>query len=184
MFGYGSFATYGGINLDLLGGTNASLIVSLVIRLCVGFGWYRMFQRTGHKGWHAFVPILGPFVAFRMVWDDFSWAAIFGMTTFIAWVSALGVSHPIIGACAVINLIMWWFMALLTARAFQVSTFFGLLYGCIPWAGVPIMAFHPAAAYQGPWSSDPEAEQNLSKQERKKRRKKAAKAAKAQGNKQ
>lgn len=183
MFGLGFSAAYGSIKLDFLGGASAALLYSLVVRIAVGVGWYRLFERTGQKGWYAFVPILGPYTAFRLVWDDFSFAAIFGMTTFVAWINAVGISHPIINACAVVNFILWWFMALLMARSFQVNTFLGLLYGGIPWLGVPVLGFYPVVSYRGPWSSDPEADQNLTAQERKKRRKKAAKAAKQQGSK-
>lgn len=178
MFGIGLARAYAGLNIEMLGGTSAALLVSLMTRLLVGIGWYRLFEKAGVKGYLAFVPILGPYNAFKLVWDDFSMSAIFGATTFIAWISALGIDHPVIGACAVINFILWWLMALLTARAYQVTTIVGLIYGSIPWLGAPLIGFWPAGGYIGPWSSDPEAEQNLSAQERKKRRKKEAKAAK------
>ena len=179
MFGLGMAQAYAGLSFDFLGGASAALLYSLVVRLMVGIGWYRMFKRAGKNPILAFVPILGDYIAFRMVWDDFSFAAIFGCTTFVAWVNAVGVDHPIINACAIVNFIMWCIMALLSSRAFQTNMVLGFLYGGIPWFGVPLMAFWPASNYQGPWSSDPEADQNLTSQERKKRRKKAAKAAKA-----
>lgn len=179
LFGIGLAKAYGGITIDFLGGTSAALLYSLAVRILVGIGWYQMFKRAGKTPYFAFIPVLGPYTAFRMVWDDFSFAAIFGCTTFIAWCNAVGVDQPIVNACAVVNFIMWWLMALLSTRAFQTNLFLGFLYGSIPWFGVLLMAFWPAANYQGPWSSDPENEQNLTSQERKKRRKKAAKAAKA-----
>ena len=57
----------------------------------------------------------------------------------------------------------------------------GFLYGGISWLGVPPDGLLACRELQsGPWSSDPEADQNVSAKERKKRRKKAkAKAAAA-----
>lgn len=179
MFGLGLANAYGNLTIDFLGGTNATLLVAIATRIFVGIGWVRLFQRAGIPSYLAFVPIVGPYQAFRMVWDDFSFAAIFGCTTFIAFVDALGVEFPIIRACAVVNFILWWLMALLTSRCFQVNFIVGFLYGSIPWMGALLMGFWPAGGYKGPWSSDPEADQNLSAKELKKRRKKAAKAEKA-----
>lgn len=179
MFGLGLNSTYGMYNIDFLGGTSATLLVAIATRLLVGIAWFRMFQRVGIKPYLAFVPIVGEYQAFRMVWDDFSFAAIFSCTTFVAFIDSLGVQHPIIRACAVINFVMWWLVALLTSRAFQVNYIVGFLYGGVSWLGALLMAFWPAGSYIGPWSSDPEADQNVSAKERKKRRKKQAKAAKA-----
>lgn len=174
MFGIGLAAAYGSYTIDIFGGTSAALIYTLIVRLFVGIGWWRLFQNAGKRPHLAFIPIVGAYQAFRMVWDDFSFAAIFGTTTFIAWTAAVGVDHPIINACAVINFIMWWIMALLTAKCFDTNIILGLLYGGIPWFGVPLMGFWPAADYKGAWSSDPGAEQNLTKTQQKKRRKRAA----------
>ena len=178
MFGIGLYDVYSPYVLDFLGGTNAALLVALAYRLLVGVGWYRLFELAGKPGWRAFVPILGPYQAFRLVWDDFSFAALFGMSTFIAFVHALGVKHGIINAFAVFNFIMWWFMALLTGRAYGTGMILSFIYGGIPWLGAILLGFWPNARYKGPWSSDPEADQNLSSKELKKRRKKAAKEAK------
>ena len=175
MFGIGLYNAYSPYTIDFLGGTNAALLVALATRLLVAVGWYQLFEKAGKPGWMAFVPIVGPYQAFRLVWDDFSFAALFGMSTFIAFVSALGVDQPIINAFAIFNFIMWWFMALLTARAYGVGMLLGFLYGGVPWLGSILMGFWPNGRYKGPWSSDPEADQNLTAQERKKRRKKAAK---------
>ena len=92
---------------------------------------------------------------------------------------AIGVTNSVIHACAIINFVLWWLMALLTSLAFQVNMFVGFLYGGISWLGSLLMGLWPSASYKGPWSSDPEADQNLTAKELKKRRKKAAKAAKA-----
>lgn len=178
MFGIGFYSAYSAYTFDFLGGINASLIAALFIRLLVGIGWYRLFDLAGKEGYFAFIPFLGSYTAFRLVWDDFSFAAIFSATTFLAFVNAVGVDFGIINACAVINFIMWWFMALLTARAYRVSMVLGFLYGGIPWLGVILLSFWPSARYIGPWSSDPEADQNLSSKELKKRRKREAKEAK------
>lgn len=178
MFGIGMARAYEGFSIDLLGGASAALLVSLATRLLVGIGWYRLFERAGIKGYLAFIPIVGPYNAFRLVWDDFSLAAIFGATTFVAWVNAVGVEHPIVGAFAVVNFILWWALALLSTRAYGTGMFLGFLYGGLSWLGVPLMGFWSRGSYQGAWSSDPEADQNLTPKERKKRRKKAAKKAK------
>ncbi|MDI9589565.1 MAG: hypothetical protein QM302_00710 [Acidobacteriota bacterium] len=181
MFGLGLAGAYGNLTIEALGGASAALLVSLATRLLVGIAWYRMFQLAGKRGYLAFIPLVGPYTAFRLAWDDFSMAAIFSATTFVAWVNAVGVVHPVVGACAVINFILWWFMALLTSVVFQTNMILGFVYGGIPWAGGLLIALWPSASYKGPWSSDPEADQNLTSQERKKRRKKAAKEAKKQG---
>ena len=177
MFGIGMAAAYGGYKIDFLGGASGALLVSLATRLAVGIAWFQMFNRTGKNGLYAFVPIMGPYMAFRMVWDDFSFAALFGMTTFVAWIDAVGVTHPLITACAVFNFIMWWVFAILSSRAYGTGVILTLLYGGVPWLGSLLVALWPSAHYKGAWSTDPEAEQNLTSQERKKRRKKAAKAA-------
>lgn len=178
MFGLGMYSTYSVYQIDAFGGINAALLVALFTRILVGIGWYQQFSRSGKKGYLALIPIVGPYHAFRLVWDDFSWAALFGMTSFIAFVNAVGVQYGIITACSIFNFIMWWFMALLTTRAYGTSMILGFLYGGIPWLGVMLTGFWPSASYRGPWSSDPEADQNVSNAERKKRRKKAAKSAK------
>ena len=55
--------------------------------------------------------------AFRMVWDDFSFAANLCAAPPLSHSSMPLVSqHPIINACAVVNFVMWWFMALLTSH--------------------------------------------------------------------
>ena len=178
MFGIGLYNAYSSLVIDALGGTNASLLVALTIRLFVGIGWYMLFEKAGKKGIMAFVPFYGPYTAFRLVWDDFSFAFIFAATTFIAFVNAVGVDYSIIYACSVVNFLLWWFMALLTSRAYDVSIMLSFIYAGIPWFGALLIGFWPSAHYKGPWSSDPENEQNLTAQERKKRRKKAAKEAK------
>lgn len=178
MFGIGLYKAYSSLTFDALGGTNASLLVALTIRLLVGVGWYQLFEKAGKKGYTAFIPFFGPYQAFRLVWDDFSFAAIFAATTFIAFVNAVGVEYGIISALAIVNFILWWFMALLTSRAYDVSMMLSFIYAGIPWFGSLLIGFWPSGHYKGPWSSDPENEQNLTAQERKKRRKKAAKQAK------
>lgn len=181
MFGIGLYTAYGQFSIA---GINGALLVALFTRLAVGVGWYRLFDRAGKNPIHAFVPMLGPYVAFRLAWDDFSFAAIFASTTFVAFVAAVGIDFPIVNACAVINFIMWWFIQLLTCRAFNFSYFLGFISAGIPWASVPLMGFWPTGgAYHGAWSTDPEADQNLSAAERKKKRRKAEKEAKKQGNK-
>ena len=171
------------LTIDWLGGTSVALIVSLVIRLIIGIGWYRLFERVGEKGYKAFIPVYGPYKAFRMVYDDFSFAAIFGMTCFIAWVNCI-VAEPngIVMACAVANVVLWWVMALLTCRAFSVSMLIGCVYGVLPWAGALILGFGYWSEYVGAWTSDPDGAQPQTREERlaaKKARKKAAKAEKA-----
>jgi hypothetical protein len=180
MFGLGMFNAYGSYVISWLGGMNASALVAIVTRILVGISWYFMFKRAGvQKPYLAFVPIVGPFTAFRLVWDDFSMAAIFASTTLVAFVDAMGIDHPVIRACAIANFIMWWLMALLTSIAYKASLFFGFLYGGVPWLGSFLFAFWPSLEYKGAWSTDPEADQNLTPQERKKRRRKAERAAKA-----
>ena len=174
MFGIG-MSNYSVYVFDFLGGTNAALIYALLTRFLVGIGWYQLFERSGRKGYKALIPIVGPYTAFRMVWDDFSFAALFGMTTFIAFCDAVGVDNGVITACSYYNFIMWWIMALLTARSFGTTMILGFIYGGVPWFGALLMGFWPSAHYKGAWSSDPEADQNLSSAERKKRRKKAEK---------
>ncbi|MBP3894638.1 MAG: hypothetical protein J6D34_11445 [Atopobiaceae bacterium] len=178
MFGIGLYETYSSVVIEALGGTNAALLVAIAIRVLVGVGWYMLFEKAGKKGFTAFLPLYGPYQAFRLVWDDFSFAAIFAATTFIAFVHAIGVDHSIINAFSVVNFLLWWFMALLTSRAYDVSIMLSFIYAGIPWFGALLIGFWPSGHYKGPWSSDPENEQNLTAQERKKRRKKAAKEAK------
>lgn len=179
MYGIGMFNAYGSYILEQWGGTNASLVVAVGIRVLVGVCWYFMFRRAGLKGHYAFIPFIGPYTAFKMVWDDFSLAAIFAGTTFVAMVDAVGVQHSIIHGCAIINFVMWWIMALLTAYAFQANILMGCLYGGVPWLGGFLFATWPSLKYRGAWLTDPEAEQNLSSKERKKRRKKAEREANA-----
>lgn len=178
MFGIGLYRTYSAFTFDFLGGVNGALITALAIRIMVGIGWFSLFRRGGKNPWLAFAPLVGPYQAFRLAWDDFSMAGIFAATTLVAFTNACGVDHPVINACAVINFVLWWFMSLLTSMCFQVNIIVGFIYGGVPWLGAILMGFWPAWNYKGPWSSDPEADQNVSAKERKKRRKKAAKAAK------
>lgn len=179
MFGIGMFNAYGHYTFDALGGLNASVLVAIATRILVGISWFFIFKRAGKKPYYAFIPIVGPYTAFRMVWDDFSMAAIFACTTFIAFINAMGVSNSIINACGIINFIMWWFMALLTSIAFKANMIMGFFYGGVPWLGAFLFAFWPNLEYKGAWSTDPEADQNLSPKELKKRRRKAERAAKA-----
>lgn len=179
MFGIGLYDAYSQYTFDFLGGANGALLMAIFTRLVVGIGWFFLFKKAGKRPWFAFIPLLGPYTAFRMVWDDFSMSAIFGATTFIAFVEAVSPeTNGVITACAVINFLLWWLMALLTSNRFGVSLIFGFVYGGIPWFGSILLGVWPSANYKGPWSSDPEAEQNLSAAERKKRRKKAKKKAK------
>ena len=140
MFGLNMLGVYGDYKISFLGGATLNLVVTLVIRLVVGIGWYKMFERAGKTGWLAFVPVLGAYNAFRLTCDDFSWAALFGGTTFIAWVDAVGIEHPIVTGCAVCNFIMWWAYALMTAHVYRTSYFFGMIYGVFPWLGAIISA--------------------------------------------
>ena len=105
MFGLNMLGVYGDYKISFLGGATLNLVVTLVIRLVVGIGWYKMFERAGKTGWLAFVPVLGAYNAFRLTCDDFSWAALFGGTTFIAWVDAVGIEHPIVTGCALPDII-------------------------------------------------------------------------------
>ena len=181
MFGIGLFNAYGNLTIDFLGGTNAALLVAITIRFLVGIGWYRLFEKAGKKPIYAFVPFIGPYTAFRMVWDDFSLSFIFAATTIISFVNSVLADQPsdIITACGYINFIMLWLMSLLTANRFQVSMFLGFIYAGVPWLGALLLGFWPAGNYKGPWSSDPEADVNLTPQELKKKRKKEQKQAKA-----
>lgn len=179
MFGIGMFNAYGSYTIDFLGGINGAALVAIGTRLLVGICWYFMFKRAGQTPYYAFIPLLGPYTAFHMVWDDFSFSALFASTTFIAFINAVGVDHPLINACAVVSFIMWWVMALLTVVAFKANMLMGILYGGVPWLGSFLFAFWPTLEYKGAWSTDPEAEQNLTPQERKKRRRKAEREAKA-----
>lgn len=180
MFGLGLASAYGGYVVDLFGGTNAAFLYAVVVRLLVGIGWFLQFRKVGKNPLFAFVPFLGEYTAFRLVWDDFSFAFIFGATTIIAFIDGILVeqSNSVIMACSVINFVIWWLFALLSARAYGVNMLVGLLYGSIPWLGGLLMALWPSASYRGAWSSDPNDERNLTTQERKKRRKKAAREAK------
>lgn len=180
MFGLGLYAAYGAYSVA---GVNASLIVALITRLAVGAGWYKLFDRAGLNPILAFVPFVGAYTAFKMVWDDFSMAVIFASTTFVAFVNAVGIDYPIIFGFSVLNFILWWFMCLLTCRAFNLNLIFGLLSGGVSWLGTPVMGFLCRGSYRGAWSTDPEADQNLTSAERKKKRRKAEKEAKKQGNK-
>lgn len=180
MFGIGLANAYSGFTIDVFGGVSAALVYALITRLFVGIGWYFLFKRAGKNGFLAFLPIMGPYLAFRLIWDDFSFAALFGMTTFVAFTNAVGVDHPIINVCAYFNFFMWWVTAILTRRAYQTNIIITFLYGSMPWLGVPLAGVWPSGDYKGAWSSDPEADQNLTAKERKKRRKKAEKEAKRQ----
>lgn len=181
MFGIGLSSAYGQYTIDIFGGTNATLLYAILVRLLVGIGWFFMFKRAGKKPYYAFIPIVGCYTAFRLVWDDFSFSFIFAATTVIAFIDGILVeqSNGLISACAVINFIMWWLFALLSARAYGVSMILGFIYGGIPWFGSLLMGFWPSADYKGAWSSDPNDERNLTTQQRKKRRKREAKEAKA-----
>ena len=172
MFGLNMLGVYGDYKISFLGGATLNLVVTLVIRLVVGIGWYKMFERAGKTGWLAFVPVLGAYNAFRLTCDDFSWAALFGGTTFIAWVDAVGIEHPIVTGCAVCNFIMWWAYVLMTAHVYRTSYFFGMIYGVFPWLGAIIFGFGPNMEYYEPVSLLPEDQQRAKKQEQKEERKK------------
>lgn len=178
MFGLGLYNAYAG-QIDALGGTEVAFLVALFTRLFVGIGWYLLFKKADKNPVLAFVPLLGPYIAFRLVWDDFSMSCIFAGSTLLAFIDAVGVQQPVIHAFAIVNFVLWWFMALLTCHCYQTNMIVGFLYGGISWFGAILMGLWPAYNYKGPWSTDPEADQNLSAKERKKRHKKAAKAAKA-----
>ena len=178
MFGLGLANAYVG-NVDIFGGVSMALLVALATRLLVGVGWFFLFRKAGKNPVLAFVPLVGPYIAFRMVWDDFSLSAIFAGTTFIAFVDSIGLGNDVIRACAVLNFILWWLMALLTAVRFQTSMIIGFVYGGISWFGALLMGLWPSGTYKGPWSSNPEDDQNLSAKELKKKRKKQQKQAKA-----
>lgn len=174
MFGLGLYNAYVG-EIDVLGGVSVVFLVAIVTRICVGVGWYFLFKKADKNPLFAFVPLLGPYTAFRLVWDDFSMSCIFAGSTLLAFIDAIGIQNPVIHAFAIVNFILWWFMALLTSRCYQTNMFVGFVYGGVSWFGSILMGLWPAYNYQGPWSTDPEAEQNLSAKELKKRRKKQAK---------
>ena len=96
MFGIGLYNAFGNLTVDILGGMNASLLVAISIRLIVGIGWFRLFEKAGKNPALAFVPFVGPYTAFRMVWDDFSLSFIFASTTIIAFVNSVLADHGII----------------------------------------------------------------------------------------
>lgn len=176
MFGVNLYKAYGYMELDMFGGMKIAVILTLAIRIIVGIGWWGMFKREGKNPWLAFCPVVGAYIAFRMVCDDFSWAAIFGATTFIAWIVALGVDQDVINACAVVNFIMWWVMALMTAHVYQVPMFFGFLYGALPWLGALIFGFSSIMGnYQGPVVLMTAEQKEAKKKEEKKARKQARK---------
>lgn len=177
MFGLGLYNQYGHYTIDVLGGIQAGFIVTIVIRLLVGLGWYKMFEKMGKKGYLAFIPLVGPYVAFRSVLDDFSWAAIFGASTFLAWVTAIGIENEVVGAFAVVNFIMWWALAFMTAHVYQMPVFFAFIYGAFPWLGVPYFGFSSVPKYTKPISLSPEKTKE-EKQAEKKARKKANKKSK------
>ena len=181
MFGIGLATAYGNMKLDWLGGTSVALVYAIVVRLLVGVGWYLQFKKAGKNPVYGFIPLVGEYTAFRSVWDDFSFSFIFATTTVIAFIDACLTeqTNMIITACAVINFIMWWIFALLSARAYGVGTLMGFIYGGIPWFGSLLFGFWPNAQYKGAWSSNPEDERNLTTQQIKTKRKKEARAAKA-----
>lgn len=150
MFSLALSGVLDGYTLGIFGGTSIALIVTFVVRAIVGVGWYGMFKKVGVNPKLAFIPIVGAYQAFRLVIDDFSWAALFGATTFIAWVDAVGVAHPIIHACAVVNALMWWAMALAASHVFGMSYFFGFVYGSLPFIGVFLFGFNDSATYSTP----------------------------------
>lgn len=176
MFGLNLYDSYGYYEIDIFGGVKAALIITLAVRIIVGIGWYGMFKREGKNPWLAFAPLVGPYIAFRLACDDFSWAALFSATTFIAWVVALGVKQEVLGACAVVNFIMWWAMALMTSHAYQVPIFFGFVYGALPWLGALIFGYSSIMTrYQGPVQLLTAEQKEEKKREEKKARKKARK---------
>lgn len=180
MFGIGLADAYGQYTLDYLGGVNAAFLYAVFVRVLVGIGWYLQFKRVGKNPWIAFAPLVGPYTAFRMVWDDFSFAFIFAATTVIAFINGMLVeeTNAVISFFSVLNFIMWWLFALLSTRAFGTGMMIGFVYGGIPWLGSILLGLWPSANYKGAWSSDPDDDRNLTSQERKTRRKKAAKEAK------
>ena len=179
MFGLNLYNAYGSMELDIFGGMKVAVVLTLAIRLVVGIGWFGMFKREGKNPWLAFAPIVGPYIAFRLVCDDFSWSALFGATTFIAWIVALGVDQEVLNACAVVNFIMWWAMALMAAHVYQVPIFFGFIYGALPWLGAIIFGFSPIMNhYHGPVLLLTKEQQEEKKKEEKKARKKARKQGK------
>ena len=154
MFGLNLFV-YPDVEMGPLGMVNAGIIVMLLTRISVGFGWYGMFKKAGIPGWRAFVPLVGSYHAWRLAYDDFSFAAIFASVTFVAAIGVMGVVHPVVTACTIASLIMWWVMALLTAVAFDCHILYGFIYGALPWAGALIFGWAGGLVYAHPWSSDP-----------------------------
>ena len=175
MYGLGMYSAYGSYTVNFLGGTSVNVFITIAIRLLVGTGWYFLFKKVGKQGYWAFVPFVGPYMAFRMVCDDFSWSAIFSASTFLAWVTALGVDNVVIGAFAVINFFMWWAFALMSAHVFQTSMFFGFIYGAIPWFGALFFGLSSVPQYGKPISLLSKEEQDAQKKAEKKARKKARK---------
>lgn len=173
MFGYGIYTPLNAYVIDWLGGTSVSIIVTLVVRLIVGIGWYKMFEKAGKRPWMAFIPVVGAFQAFRIAWDDFAFASIFAGSTFVAWVNIVipNSGNAIITALSILNLILWWIMAGFTAMAFETTAFFGLIYGFLPWLGALVFGFSSFTNYTHPWSSDPIINKRYEKEARKKARK-------------
>ena len=102
MFGLGLYNAYAG-QIDVLGGTEVAFLVALFTRLFVGIGWYFLFKKADKNPVLAFVPLLGPYIAFRLVWDDFSMSCIFAGSTLLAFIDAVGVQQPVIHAFAIVN---------------------------------------------------------------------------------
>lgn len=51
-------------------------------------GLYKVFEKTGHKGWHAFVPIYNYLIWLRIIGKSKSWL-IFLVIPFINWIALL-----------------------------------------------------------------------------------------------
>ena len=171
MYGINFYSAYGNITLDWLGGTNVAFVVAVIIRLLVGAGWAGMLQKAGDKPWKAFIPVYAPYKIWRLIYDDFSFAAIFATSAVCAFVAAsVPETNALVVGLNVANFIMWWVLSLISTQVFTMPAILAIVMAIIPWAGTLIIGWAPSLRYKQPWVADLDA-QNGKKKKSKKRKK-------------
>ena len=128
-----------------------SLLATIFMRLVVGIGWFGMLRKAHKPGWWGLIPLWGELQVFRIIYDDFAFAAVFAGSTAMAWVGSLGVQHGIVSIFWFVNGLLWWILCFFTCVTFKVSYVFWPIYAIVPWAGALFFGFHDLPRYSAPW---------------------------------
>ena len=115
------FAQYRGDEAAQMAAASTMLLVWLAIFVVLVISWWRVFERAGHPGWMAIIPILNLYVLCKVAQKP-GW---FVLLFFIP----------------IVNLIMTFVVSFGVAERFRRGAGFGIGLALLPFIFYPILAF-------------------------------------------